>query len=107
MKVFWTLLSVVSFSVCSAGQVTSIQTQGDWLIFETTEAKVEPLPSCVELGNNSLWAMSLLTPEGNAAQLMLTAAVTTNLSVEVKSGGGCLETSKIESAKSLTLLDLK
>ena len=102
-KILPSIFLLTSTMVTAQTNLSYVKTQGDLLILSINQAKAHLLPSCVVNETSMQWAINIKTDEGRAALVLVTTAVSTDLSINIESAGDCAGNSGIERIKNIAL----
>lgn len=101
LAMFLSLLSCLSVA---SGNVGYLEVEDDVVLFSISDSKSGTSPSCVSVGKEDLWSVSLASDSGRAIySLMLTSMASTEVGLTVESAGDCGVVEGIERAKKVTL----
>ncbi|MBE0370366.1 hypothetical protein [Pseudoalteromonas aurantia] len=104
MKFLLPLIALVIPSLTfAAAKVTSLNVEGDTIIFATNEAKTAQSPTCVTLEKADKWSVSLTSASGRTLYSLLATSLASGLNVSVVSAQDCADVPNVERALSITV----
>lgn len=87
-----------------AGQIQSLDVSEDVVLFSLSEEKTGSLPSCIQSGNEQMWALGLATHTDRAIYALLMTALANKSAISVESAGDCAAKEGVERPASISLV---